>query len=271
VTDHLLRHLAPISSAAWEAIESDVKPRLEAHLAARKLVDFDGPLGWDHSATNLGHAQPIAGPSSEVRARQRSVLPLVELRVDFALARGDLDDVERGARDIDFESLDAAARRIALAENEAVFYGYEAAGFRGMTGASSHDPIVFDADVNRYPTAVAHAVDVLRQSGIGGPYGLAIPPDKYTEIIETTEHGGYPMFDHIREILGGALAWAPGVRGGVVLSQRGGDFAFESGEDLAIGYVDHDADTVNLYLEESYSFRVLEPDAAVALQAQNQA
>jgi uncharacterized linocin/CFP29 family protein len=269
VTDHLLRDLAPISSAAWDAIEADVRPRLEAHLAARKLVDFAGPMGWEHSATNLGRARPIAGPSSDVRALQRSVLPLVEVRTAFSLARGDLDDVERGARDVELGPLDEAARRLALAENEAVFHGYDAAGIVGMTQASSHDPIGFDADVNLYPAAVARAVDQLRQAGIGGPYGLAIPPEMYTEIVETTEHGGYPLFDHIRQILGGALAWAPGVRGGVVLSQRGGDFVFESGEDLAIGYVDHDADTVNLYLEETYTFRVLEPDAAVALEAQS--
>jgi uncharacterized linocin/CFP29 family protein len=266
MTDHLLQHLAPITAAAWEAIQEDVKPRLEVHLAARKLVDFEGPLGWGHSATNLGRAHPIAGLSPELSASQRVVLPLVEVRTEFALSRGELDDVERGARDIDLSALDDAARRFALAENRAVFHGYGAAGITGMTEASSHAGIGLDADVNLYPAAVARAVDVLWQAGIGGPYGLAIAPDIYTEIIETTEHGGYPLFDHLREILGGVLAWAPGVEGGIVLSQRGGDFVFECGEDIAIGYSSHDADTVNLYLEESYSFRVIEPDAAIALQ-----
>jgi uncharacterized linocin/CFP29 family protein len=55
------------------------------------------------------------------------------------------------------------------------------------------------------------------------------------------------------------------VQGGVVLSLRGGDFVLESGQDLSIGYSSHDADVVRLYIEESFSFRVLEPDAAVAL------
>jgi uncharacterized linocin/CFP29 family protein len=50
-----------------------------------------------------------------------------------------------------------------------------------------------------------------------------------------------------------------------VLSVRGGDFLFESGEDLSIGYESHDADAVNFYLEESVSFRVATPEAAVAL------
>lgn len=267
MTDHLLQHLAPITTAAWDAIEEDVKPRLAAHLAARKLIEFEGPKGWEYSATNLGRRHPIAGLSSELTASQRVVLPLVEVRADFALSRSELDDVERGAQDVDLSALDAAARRLALAENQAVFHGYAAAGIAGLTEASSHAPIVLDPDVDRYPAAVARAVDVLAQAGIGGPYGLAIAPDLYTEITETTEHGGYPLFDHIGEILGGHVVWAPGITGGVVLSQRGGDFVFECGEDISIGYASHDIDTVNLYLQETYSFRVLEPDATIALQA----
>ena len=55
-------------------------------------------------------------------------------------------------------------------------------------------------------------------------------------MLETTEHGGYPLLDHLRKILGGPLVWAPGVDGAVVVSLRGGDFLFESGEDVSVGY-----------------------------------
>ena len=48
-------------------------------------------------------------------------------------------------------------------------------------------------------------------------------------------------------------------------SMRGGDFLFESGEDASVGYDHHDADAVHLYLEESFSFRVVTPEAAVPL------
>ena len=84
-------------------------------------------------------------------------------------------------------------------------------------------------------------------------------------MIETAEHGGYPLFDHLRQILGGPIVWSPGVRGAVVVSQRGGDFLFESGQDLAVGYDHHDADDVHLYLVESFSFRVATPEAAVPI------
>jgi uncharacterized linocin/CFP29 family protein len=264
--DHLLRSKAPISSAGWEAIDGEAKSRLKTYLAARKLVDFVGPHGWSHSATNLGRVTKVSKvPTDGVTARQRRVLPLVELRAEFTVSRSELDDVDRGADDADLADLDLATRRIALAENISVFHGYKASGIQGITETSSHEPIAFDGEFEHLPTTVAKAVDVLRQSGIDGPYGLAIGPAGYTGIIETTEHGGLLLLDHLRQILGGPVVWAPGVEGSVVLSVRGGDFVLDSGEDLSIGYLDHDADSVRLYLQESFSFRVTESDAAVPL------
>jgi uncharacterized linocin/CFP29 family protein len=264
--DHLLHDKAPITSAGWQAIDVEAKSRLTTYLAARKLVDFSGPSGWSHSATNLGRVTKISKPPADgVTARQRLVLPLVEVRAEFNVARSEIEDIDRGATDADLADLDQAARRIALAENVSVFHGYKAAGIQGITEMSSHAPIPFDSEFERLPTTVAKAVDVLRQAGIDGPFGLAIGPAGYTGIIETTEHGGFLLLDHLRQILGGPVVWAPGVEGAVVLSVRGGDFVFDSGQDLSIGYLDHNAESVRLYLEESFSFRVVESDAAVAL------
>ena len=188
--DHLYRELAPVSEAAWEQIESEAKGRLVTHLAARKLVDLVGPQGWSHSATDLGRVDEVASPAEGVAALRRRVLPLVELRAEFSVSREELDDADRGADNIELPELDEAVRQIALAENSTVFHGYAAAGMLGITEESSHEPLTFTEDMDQYPTVVAQAVDVLRRSGIGGPYGLAIGPAIYTGIVETAEHGG---------------------------------------------------------------------------------
>lgn len=263
--DHLLRSLAPLSNAAWEVVDDEARQRLATQLAARKLVDFSGPHGWGHCAVSLGRTQALAPPAEGLGARLRRVQPLVELRCAFTVDRIEADDAARGASDLSLEGLDEAARRIAHAENVAVFHGYETAGIRGITGCSSHEPLEIGRDFERYPNVVARAVEVLRRSGIGGPYGLAIGPEGYNGIIERTEHGGYLLLDHLRQILGGPLVWAPGVQGAVVLSLRGGDFVFTCGQDLSIGYQSQDEASVSLYLEESFTFRVLEPDAALHL------
>ncbi len=263
---HLLREHAPISAAGWELLDSEARERLAPALAARRLIDFAGPLGWEHSATNLGRVEDLSSPSGEgVEAKQRRVLPLVELRAPFALSRGELEAADRGAENADLAPLDEAARRIAIAENTAVFRGWKAAGIAGALESSPHEAIALGEDCERYPRHVAKAVEALLTAGVTGPYGLALGPDAHTRVLETSEHGGYPLLEHLREILSGPIVWAPGVEGAGVLSMRGGDFLFESGEDLSVGYANHDAEAARLYLQESFSFRVATPEAAVAL------
>jgi uncharacterized linocin/CFP29 family protein len=164
--NHLLRGHAPISDGVWKELDEEATERLTPALAARKLVDFSGPHGWEYSATNLGRVSSLQSP----------------------------------------------------------------------------------------PCA-----------GVTGPYGLALGREQYRLVAETGEDGGYPLLDHLRKILDGPLVWAPGVKGAVVVSLRGGDFLYESGQDLSIGYDSHDADVVRLYLEQSFSFHVATPEAAVAL------
>jgi uncharacterized linocin/CFP29 family protein len=264
--NHLLRSIAPITDSGWELLDTEAKERLTGALAARKLVDFAGPRGWEHSATNLGRVTTLAkAPAEGVTAAQRRVLPLVELRAPFTVSVSELRDQARGALDVDLEGLDTAAHRIAIVENVTVFHGWPKTNIAGIAEASPHKAIPLGQNADAYPRSVARAVELLLHSGIAGPYGLALGRDEYTRVVETAEHGGYPLLDHLRKILEGPIVWAPGVKGAVVLSLRGGDFLFESGQDLSIGYERHDEQSAHLYLEESFSFVVATPEAAVPL------
>ncbi len=263
--NHLLRSHAPISDAVWSIIDEEATERLTPALGARKLIDFSGPQGWEHSATNLGRTQALtSAPCDGVTGIHRRVLPLVEARADFELSRSELRDADRGAADADLEALDRAAHQIAMAENIAVFSGWEGA-LTGIIEASPYDQVSLGNTAEGYPRQVAGAVERLLCSGIGGPYGLALGREQYRRVVETAEHGGFPLLDHLRKVLEGPIVWTPGVQGAVVLSLRGGDFLFESGQDLSIGYDSHDTGVVRLYLEESFSFHVATAEAAVAL------
>jgi uncharacterized linocin/CFP29 family protein len=264
---HLLRPQAPISDEGWKLLDEEARERLTPALAARKLVDFSGPYGWEYSAANLGRTAALdPAPADGVSGLQRRVLPVIELRADFELSRAELRDADRGAEDADLDALDDAARRIARAENVAVFHGWQGAVV-GIAEASPHEEVPLGEVTDQYPRPVAAAIEHLLCEGVTGPYAMALGREQYRRVVETAEHGGYPLLDHLRKILEGPIVWAPGVKGAVVLSLRGGDFLFESGQDLSIGYDSHDGDIVRLYLEESFSFRVATPEAAVALTA----
>lgn len=266
MTNHLLRDLAPVSPAAWGEIEDEARRSLETFLAARKLVDFAGPKGWDHAAEPTGRTTGDVPPlAADVLTGLRQARPLVELRVPFTLSRDELDAIERGARDVDLGPVVAAARALATAEDRAVFYGFDAAGIRGVAQASPHRAITITDDYNEYPALVAKAVNGLRTAGVGGPYALALGPRCYIGVVEGTEKGGYPVLEHLHLIVGGPVVWAPAVDGAVVMSQRGGDFQLTIGEDVSIGFTAASATAVDLYLEETLTFGNHSPEAAVAL------
>lgn len=262
----LLRDLAPISAAAWDAIDEEARRALKLTLAGRKLVDFVGPLGWDASAVSLGRVEPAEPPPRDgVEARTRRVQPLTELRVPFELSRAELEAIARGGKDADLQPAIEAAWTIAVAEDGAIFQGYAAGGIEGMGAATAHETLTLTDDYERYPKVVATALSKLRNADVAGPYAIALGPRCYTGLTETTTAGGYRVFDHVRRLLDGPVVWAPGIDGAMVLSLRGGDFELTVGQDLSIGYLDHTATAVRLYLQESFTFRVLAAEAAVPL------
>lgn len=261
----LLRELAPISAEAWEQIESEARRALKVTLAARKLVDFNGPLGWDASAISLGRAERLkAAPEKGVEARRRHTQALIELRVPFELSREELEAVGRGAKDPNLDAVRQAARAAAHAEDRAVFHGYADAGIRGIVEAGATSSCTITEDYGAYLGVVAEATHKLRGAGVDGPYAIALGPRCFTGLNKTLI-GGFPVIEHVRRLLDGPIVWAPAVDGAVVLSLRGGDFELTVGQDFSIGYLEHTATTVRLYLQESFTFRVLAPEAAVPL------
>ncbi|MBR0796410.1 bacteriocin family protein [Bradyrhizobium jicamae] len=262
--NNLHRGLAPISEAAWAQIEEEASRTLKRHLAARRVVDVDGPRGTDFSAVGTGHLKKIATPGDGVEATQRDVRALVELRVPFELSRKAIDDVERGSNDSDWDPLKDAARKIAFAEDRAVFDGYAAAGIQGIRQGTSNPVLTLPPSVKGYPGVVAQAVSQLRLAGVNGPYTLLLGTEPYTAIGGATDDG-YPVLQHIQRLLDGKIIWAPAIEGGVVLTTRGGDFQLTIGQDLSIGYLSHTAASVQLYFQETITFLMLTSEASVAL------
>jgi len=262
--NNLHRELAPISDAAWAQIEQEATRTLKRYLAARRVVDVPDPKGATLAAVGTGHTKPIDAPSDGVQAVRRAVNAVVELRVPFTLTRAAIDDVERGSEDSDWQPLKEAARTIAFAENRAIFDGYAAADIGGIRPGASNEPVPLPTAVAGYPAIVAQAVDRLRLAGVEGPYRLVLGDDPFTAISGGSEEG-YPVLQHINRLVDGDIIWAPGITGGVVLTTRGGDFELDLGQDLSIGYLSHTAEVVELYLQESFTFRLLTSEAAVSL------
>jgi uncharacterized linocin/CFP29 family protein len=264
--NNLYRELAPISSAAWAGLEDEAKRTFALHAAARKAVDVAGPDGLSLAGIGTGHVTAVEPPADGVTAVLRDWRPVVELRVPFTLSRAEIDSVERGALDPDWQPVKDAAKKIAYAEDRAVFDGYAAAQITGVRQASSNPSLALPAEVRDYPEVISKAVSQLRLAGVAGPYSLLLSADAWTAVSETSDHG-YPIREHLARVVDGDLIWAPAIAGAVLLSGRGGDFELRLGQDLSIGYLSHDADSVQLYFTESFTFTVYTAEASVPITA----
>ncbi len=153
--DLLKRTLAPILPEAWKEIDEEARRVLTLNLAGRKLVDFEGPFGWEYSSVNLGRLELLKKePVKDVHAGLRKVQSLVELRTPITLDIMELDNVARGSDDPELEPVARAAERIARAEDNAIFNGYPDANITGIIEASPHDPLDIPEDERRYPNLI---------------------------------------------------------------------------------------------------------------------
>jgi uncharacterized linocin/CFP29 family protein len=264
--NNLHRDLAPVSGAAWASIEEEARRSFALHVAGRRVTDVTGPDGAGLAGLGTGHTIPIEPPADGITAGLRAWRPVVELRVPFTLDRAEVDSVERGSLNPDWQPVKDAAKQIAFAEDRTLFDGYAAAQITGIRQAAPSPALTLPAEARDYPDVVSRALSALRLAGVAGPYSLVLSADAYTAVSETSDHG-YPIREHLARVIDGDIIWAPAIDGALVVSCRGGDYELRLGQDLSIGYESHDADHVRLYFQESYAFAVYTPEASVAIGA----
>ncbi|MGB2919220.1 MAG: family 1 encapsulin nanocompartment shell protein [Mycobacterium sp.] len=264
--NNLYRELAPVTEAAWAEIELEATRTFKRHIAGRRVVDVSEPGGPVTAAVSTGHLTDVTAPGDGVLAHLRDARQLVRLRVPFTVNRIDIDDVERGSQDSDWDPVKEAARKLAFVEDRAIFEGYEAAQISGIRKSSSCPNLALPEDPREIPDVISQALSELRLAGVDGPYSVLLSAEVYTKVSETTAHG-YPIREHLNRLVDGDIIWAPAIDGAFVLSTRGGDFDLQLGTDVSIGYLSHDADTVSLYLEETLTFLCYTAEASVALSA----
>ena len=259
--DILRKSMAPVSDEAWAEINATAKEVLSSVLSARKFVDVEGPRGWDFAAVSTGRIRVPDEQKDAVKYGIHQVLPLVEARIPFELNIWELDNVARGAQDIDLEALEEAARKIARFEEAVIYEGFKPGNIDGIKSSSSNEALVFPEAGEDIIGTVSLALANLKAASVEGPYSLVLNSEKWQKVNSYVK--GYPLRKQLEGMLGGAIIMAPYVKDAYLVSERGGDLKMVIGQDLSIGYESHNSKTVQLYFTESFTFQVIEPAAVI--------
>ncbi len=260
----LKRELAPISERAWEEIDDTARDVLKNYLSARKFVDVDGPRGADFASVSLGRLDIVKNePMNGVNFGIHTVQPLVESRAEFELDIWELDNINRGAYDIDLDALEDAAKKIAAFEEKAIYTGFEHGKIKGMKNASPYDTIEFSDDAKDIIEAVSNGITTFTKASVEGPYAL-IASDKLWRFI-SSQVKGYPLKRILEHLMGSKIILNPACEEAFLVSTRGGDLKLTIGQDLSIGYHSHTTEKVKLYFSESFTFQVIDPNVIINL------
>jgi uncharacterized linocin/CFP29 family protein len=262
----LRRELAPISPQGWSEIDAVGKQALAASLSGRKFVDVDGPLGLDHASVPLGRlAVPEKQTGTAVRFGVHQVLPLVETRADFSLSIWELDNIERGAKDLKLDAVIKGSREIAAFEEKALYDGFAPGAIVGLHQAVKGTKIKISLDVDAVVDAVSEAQGQLLKNGVGATANLVVSRLLWKFLAHSVPGG--TLRSIIESQIGGHVIYGELVKDALLVANRGGDTQLTVGQDFAIGYHSHTAEEISLFITESFTFRVLAPEALVGFTA----
>ena len=260
--DVLKRGFAPISQEAWGVLDQQARVILRENLSARRFVDVEGPKGWDFPGFGTGRlVLPEGQQKGAVRFGVRQFQPMVETRISFEISIWDLDDISRGAVDVDLSSLEDAARKMAEFEERAIYHGLDEGCIEGLVKGAGYTAELSVSKSKDMIMGIAKGVRTMGAS-VEGPFAL-VGGDKLFAAIDGFSEP-YPMRKNLAELVDKVI-YAPALDGALLVSLAGGHLQLTLGQDMSLGYEAHDSATVRLFFTETFTFRILEPRAVMSL------
>lgn len=258
--DILKRSFAPITKNTWDEIDSAAREAIIPMLSARRVLDVKGPKGFKYSGVQDGRLEIISQKNDKVQAGIRKVVPLVELRIPLELLKWTLDDIERGAKDVNFDPLEEAARNIALAEEEIIYNGNKSAKITGLVQSAGHK-LKIGSDANEILKSIGQAIYKLYESSADAPYDLIVSKEIYEKL--NVIYQGASLIKVISKLIGGSIIRSKVLKGALLIPHKNEDFEFVLGSDFAVGYEGDCGESVRIFITESFTFRVLNADKIV--------
>ncbi len=251
----LKKELAPLTQKAWDEIEEQARVTLNNNLTARKFISIAEAKGWNFSGLPTGRIAAIQ-KKNNLNFGIREFMPAVEVRNEFELDIWEMDNADRGAADIDLEPLEKAAEATAKFEDEIIYNGLSEANIDGLKKSAEHSlPVGKD----NWADLISNAIIKMKNAAIKPPYALILGEEYWKKLI--SEVKGYPIKRHIENLIEGPIIETSAINDGLLVQFKSDDILLTPGQDLSIGYQNHDEKKVKLFITETFTFSIFEPKA----------
>ena len=254
--DLLKQALAPIPLEGWEEINDRAKEVILSQLSARRVLNVEGPFGLKKHGVETGRMKTFADADDlKVGAGLYDILPLVESRINFKLSRWELDNILRGQKDVELEALEAAAEKIALFEEDAIYNGNKKANITGLKDLAKHK-LSLSEHANTSLQSIAEGLLKLKDAYTEGPYHMVVGDAVFKAFNQI--HDGRLFIDAVRSLIGGDVIRSRVLDGALLIPDSHPDLELTIGQDYSVGYQSHDSETVTLFLMNAFTFRCLD-------------
>jgi len=257
--DLFKKGLAPIPTEGWEEINDRAEEVITSQLSARKVLHVEGPFGLSKATVNTGRLKPAKAKNGVDHALY-DVLPLVESRINFSLSRWELDNILRGEKDAELDPLEAAAEKIALFEEDAIYNGNKDANIKGLKDLAAHK-LSFTNNANDNLQAIAEGLLKLKDAYAEGPYYLIVGDEVFKAFNQV--YDGRLLINTIQQLIGGEVIRSRVLEGALLMPYDHDDLELTIGQDYSVGYETHTNEDVKLFIMNAFTFRCMDEDIVV--------
>jgi uncharacterized linocin/CFP29 family protein len=265
--DTLNRGGAPFPSEIWNAIDAAAASAAKDQLTGRRFLDLEGPFGVGLTTIEVGNDDYCRQPGpEEAGAILGRAIPVPMIRKSFRLSiRRVAAHIDNG-QPLDLSPAQDAAEAVADREEEMIYQGTPGLGLHGLLTIDGRQEIPGSdwKAPERALQDVLTAATKLDDSGLRGPYALALAPALYNNLFRLYPGSDVLALEHLRRLCTAGI-YKTAIEGGVLVDTRAG--ALILGQDMQTGYSSQDGVHYHLFVSESIVLRIDDPTAICVIKA----
>lgn len=254
------KNIAPISDEAWLEINERAETVINSQLTSRKSLKVNGPFGLSFTSVPTGRLDLVDNKNSKVKLGLYNNQNLAETRVSFVLSQWELDNILRGAKDINLDALEEAAVAIARFEDDVIYNGNKAAKIKGLMNEAGHEKVI-KLESQDILSNISDALIDLKNSFVEGPFNLIVDKSFYQALNKV--HGSKILKTIVENMIQGSVIVSEVIKGGLLLPVNHDDIEFTIGQEYTVGYESHDTKDIKLFIMNSMTLRVLDNNILV--------